>query len=30
MTVDEGLEKAVKFLRPLIINDPKPGTMGWA
>ena len=30
MTVDEGPEKAVKFLRPLIINDLKPGTMGWA
>ena len=30
MTVEEGLSKAVAFLRPLLINDPKPGTMGWA
>jgi len=30
MSVDEGLRKAVSFLRPLIINDPKPGTMSWA
>jgi sugar phosphate isomerase/epimerase len=30
MSVDEGLRKAVSFLRPLIMNDPKPGTMSWA
>ena len=30
MSIDEGLKKAVDFLRPLIINDPKPGTMSWA
>ena len=30
MSVDEGLRKAVSFLKPLIISDPKPGTMSWA
>ena len=30
MTVDEGLKKAVSFLRGLMINEPKPGTMSWA
>ncbi|MFA6948273.1 MAG: sugar phosphate isomerase/epimerase [Eubacteriales bacterium] len=30
MSIDEGLEKAVYFLRQAIINDPKPSTMGWA
>ena len=30
MSVDEGLKKAVDFLRPLVMNDPKPGSMGWA
>lgn len=30
MSVDEGLRKAVQFLRPLIIEDEKPSTMGWA
>ena len=30
MSVDEGLRKAVSFLKPLIINEPKPGTMSWA
>ena len=30
MTIDEGLRKAVEFLKPLIIDEPKPGTMSWA
>ncbi len=30
MSIDEGLSKAVEFLRPLIINEPKPGSMSWA
>ena len=30
MSVDEGLSKAIDFLRPLIMNDPKPGSMSWA
>ncbi len=30
MSIDEGLKKAVEFLRPLIMKDPKPGTMSWA
>ena len=30
MTVDEGLEKAVDFLKQAIISAPKPGTMSWA
>lgn len=30
MSIDEGLEKAVAFLKPLIIHDPKPSTMAWA
>ena len=30
MSVDEGLTKAIDFLRPLIMNDPKPGSMSWA
>lgn len=30
MTVDEGLEKAVAFLKDVIIKDPKPGSMSWA
>ena len=30
MSIDEGLEKAVSFLKPLIIHDPKPSTMAWA
>ena len=30
MTVDEGLEKAVAFLKEAIISAPKPGTMSWA
>ncbi len=30
MTIDEGLEKAVQFLKRSMIKDPKPGTMAWA
>ena len=30
MSIDEGLRKAVEFLRPIIINEPKPSTMSWA
>lgn len=30
MSIDEGLRKAVSFLKPLIISEPKPGTMSWA
>jgi len=30
MTVDEGLEKAVAFLKPLLISQPKPGSISWA
>lgn len=30
MSIDEGLSKAVAFLNPMIMNDPKPGTIGWA
>ena len=30
MSIDEGLSKAVEFLKPIIMNDPKPGTMSWA
>ena len=30
MSIDEGLSKAVDFLKPIIMNDPKPGTMSWA
>lgn len=30
MTVDEGLEKAVDFLKQAIISAPKPSTMSWA
>ena len=30
MSIDEGLQKAVAFLKPIIINDPKPSTMAWA
>ena len=30
MSIDEGLRKAVEFLRPVIISDPKPTTMSWA
>lgn len=30
MSIDEGLAKAVAFLRDVIMRDPKPGTMSWA
>ena len=30
MSVDEGLEKAVAFLKNSMISEPKPGTMSWA
>ncbi|MBQ9415635.1 MAG: sugar phosphate isomerase/epimerase [Clostridia bacterium] len=30
MSIDEGLKKAVAFLNPILMRDPKPGTMGWA
>jgi len=30
MTTDEGLRKAVKFLKDIIIEEQKPGTMSWA
>lgn len=30
MTIDEGLEKAVAFLKNSMMKDPKPGTMSWA
>ncbi|MBQ8578772.1 MAG: sugar phosphate isomerase/epimerase [Clostridia bacterium] len=30
MSIDEGLDKAVEFLKPIIMYDPKPTTMGWA
>lgn len=30
MTSKEGLEKAVAFLKSVIISEPKPGTMFWA
>ena len=30
MSIDEGLRKAVSFLQPIVINEPKPTTMAWA
>ena len=30
MTIDEGLRKAVCFLKPIIIEEEKPTTMSWA
>ncbi len=30
MSVDEGLRKAVAFLKDIIIEEPKPGSMSWA
>jgi len=30
MSIDEGLTKAVSVLKPIIMHDPKPGTMSWA
>ena len=30
MSIDEGLEKAVAFLKDSMIKEPKPGSMAWA
>ena len=30
MTIDEGLRKAVEFLRPVVMTEDKPRTMSWA
>ena len=30
LSIDEGLAKAVAFLKPLLLSTPKPGTMAWA
>lgn len=30
MSIDEGLSKAVSFLREAIMSEPKPSTMAWA
>ncbi|MBO5649521.1 MAG: sugar phosphate isomerase/epimerase [Clostridia bacterium] len=30
MSIDEGLQKAVDFLKPIIIYEPKPTGMAWA
>ncbi len=30
MSIDEGLEKAIAFLKQSIISEPKPGSMSWA
>ena len=30
MSIDEGLTKAVNCLKPILMHDPKPGTMSWA
>ena len=30
MSIDEGLRKAVAFLKPIIIEEEKPTTMSWA
>ncbi len=30
MTIDEGLQKAVDFLKQVMIHDPKPTSMAWA
>ncbi len=30
MSIDEGLTKAVEFLKPILMYDAKPTTMGWA
>lgn len=30
MSIDEGLNKAVEFLAPILMYDAKPTTMGWA
>ena len=30
MTIDEGLQKAVEFLKPIVMTEDKPRTMSWA
>ena len=30
LSIDEGLEKAIAFLKPILLSTPKPGTMAWA
>lgn len=30
MTIDEGLKKAVEFLKPIVMTEEKPRTMSWA
>ena len=30
MTIDEGLRKAVAFIKDVIIEEAKPTTMSWA
>ena len=30
MSIDEGLRKAVTFLKDIIIEEEKPTTMSWA
>ena len=30
ISIDEGLEKAIAFLKPILLSSPKPGTMAWA
>ncbi len=30
LSIDEGLEKAVTFLKPLLLKTPKPSSMAWA
>ena len=30
MSIDEGLRKAVTFLKPIVIEEAKPTTMAWA
>ena len=30
LSIDEGLAKAVAFLKPLLLSTPKPGKMAWA
>ena len=30
MSIDEGLRKAVEFLKPIIMEEEKPGEMSWA
>ena len=30
LSIDEGLEKAVAFLKPILLSTPKPGSMAWA